>query len=176
MIVSLIAAVAENDVIGRNGQLPWRLSADLRRFKSLTMNHPLIMGRRTWESINRPLPGRTMIVVSRQPNYRAAGCHVCSSLEAAITLSSSHQPPHPIKKTFVIGGGDLYRAALSLADKIYLTRVHATIAGDALFPDVDWSEWYLTTSDRHSADATNEYDYSFEVWVRAHPLGMAYGL
>jgi dihydrofolate reductase len=174
MIVSLIAAVAENGVIGRGGELPWRLSADLQRFKSLTMGHPIIMGRRTWESIKRPLPGRTMIVVSRQPNYLAEGCHVFPTLEAAIARASSMQPPHPVEKTFVIGGGDLYRAALPSADKIYLTRVHATIAGDATFPDVDWSEWDRTISHRHSADASNEYDYTFEVWIRYKNPGAAY--
>jgi len=172
MTVSIIVAAAEDGVIGREGKLPWRLRADLQRFKSLTMRYPIIMGRRTWESIGRPLPGRTMIVVTRHPEYDAGDSYVCPSIEAAITLASAHQPPQALEKTFVIGGGEIYLAALPFADTIYLTRVHAAIAGDAKFPDVDWSQWYLTTSHRHLADAANEYEYTFEVWVRAIPLGI----
>lgn len=170
MTLSLIAAVAENGVIGRNGALPWRLSADLRRFKSLTMNHAIVMGRRTWESINRPLPGRTMIVVSRQPGYVAGACHVAPTLDAAATLASSlRRFGDRSHETFVIGGGELYRAALPLAQKIYLTRVHAHVDGDATFPQVDWSEWRLTKSERHPADANNEFDFTFEDYERTTP-------
>lgn len=170
MTLSLIAAVAENGVIGRRGALPWRLSADLKRFKSLTMNHAVIMGRKTWESINRPLPGRTMIVVSRQPNYAAGACHVAAALDAALTLASSlrqtgRDAPHA-DETFLIGGGELYRAALPRANKLYLTRIHAAVDGDARFPGVDWREWRLLHAERHAADAKNEYDYSFEIYER----------
>lgn len=163
--LSLIAAVADNGVIGRNGELPWRLSADLQRFKSLTMGHAIVMGRKTRESINRALPGRVMIIVSRQPYYTAPGCHVALGLDAALALASS-LPNIARDEIFVIGGGELYRAALPRAAKIYLTRVHASPAGDAWFPDVDWNQWNLAGAERHAADAKNEYDYSFEDYER----------
>ena len=161
MTLSLIAAVAENGVIGRDGGLPWRLSADLKRFKSLTMGHAVIMGRRTWESIGRPLPGRRMIVVSRQPGYAAAGVEVVGDFEAARTLCAGDA------EAFVIGGAEFYCTALPVADRFYLTRVHAEVAGDATFPDVDWSAWRLVKSERNTADAKNEFDYSFEDYQRA---------
>jgi dihydrofolate reductase len=164
MLVSIIAAVAENGVIGRNGTLPWRLSADLRRFKQLTTGHTIIMGRRTWESIARPLPGRRMIVVSRQPGYRVDtdGIEVAASLEAALERAVALRDD----EAFVIGGGELYKRALPRADRLYLTQVGAQVAGDTYFPPVDWREWRLSESHEHAADDKNNYDFTFNIYER----------
>ncbi len=169
MIVSLIAAVAENGVIGRGGQLPWRLSADLRRFKALTMGHPIIMGRRTWESIGRPLPGRTSIVVTRQPRFAMPfpEVQVASDFDAA--LKQALAAPGGDAETFVIGGAEIYAVALPHAHRLYLTKVLSDVDGDAWFPPLNEREWRLLTSERHAADAKNEYAHSFEVYERAAP-------
>jgi dihydrofolate reductase len=164
MRVSIIAAVAENGVIGRDGTLPWRLSADLRRFKQLTTGHTIIMGRRTWESIARPLPGRRMIVVSRQPGYRVDtdGIEVAASFEAALERAAALRDD----EAFVIGGAALYKDALPRADRLYLTRIGAHVAGDTYFPPVDWSEWRLSESHEHAADDKNDYDSTFNIYER----------
>jgi dihydrofolate reductase len=164
MLVSIIAAVAENGVIGLDGKLPWHLSADLRRFKRLTMGHTLIMGRRTWESISRPLPGRRMIVVTRQANYRpeAPGIKVASGLEISLAFAAVAGG----EEVFVIGGAELYRHALSRSDRIYLTRVDADVTGDTYFPHVNWNEWQLVESEKHAADERNEFAYAFEIYER----------
>lgn len=152
--VSLIAAVAENGVIGRENALPWRLPADLQHFRRLTTGHPIIMGRRNYESIGRPLPERTNIVVTRRTDYRAPGCIIAHSLEAAFDAA-------PGPEIFVIGGAEIYAQALARADRIYLTRVHARIAGDSFFPAVDWSGWRELTREHHASDARHEYAYTF---------------
>ena len=164
MRVSIIAAVAENGVIGRNGKLPWHLSADLRRFKQLTMGHAIIMGRRTWESIGRPLPGRKMIVVSRQPDYRAdiAGVEVTASLDDALQRAGAYGED----EAFVIGGAELYREALSHAERLYFTRVRADVAGDTYFPQVNWNQWRLIELQEHAADDKNDYSYDFNIYQR----------
>lgn len=130
MIISLIAAVSGNRVIGREGRIPWDLPADLQRFKSLTMGHPLIMGRKTFESIGRPLPGRETIILTRQLGYRAAGCTVAHDLPAALSACGD------ALEVFVCGGEEVYRQALAVADRIYLTVVQREVAGDALFPEI----------------------------------------
>src|SRR5262245_37513826 len=129
MRISLIAAMAENGVIGRGGQLPWRLEADLARFKQLTMGHTVIMGRKTWESIGRPLPGRRMIVVTRQGRYAADGIEVAGNLEAALEAARVAGE----EEAFIIGGAEVYRQALPLADRLYMTLVLAEIEGDTKF-------------------------------------------
>ena len=136
MIVSLIVAVSSNGVIGRDGGIPWHLPQDLKLFKETTMGHTLIMGRRTFESIGRPLPGRINIILSRQPDYRAEGCVTCGSLEEALLACAGSV------QVFICGGEELYREALPLAENIFLTIVHAAIEGDAFFPPVpdDFSE------------------------------------
>jgi dihydrofolate reductase len=163
MRISIIVAVAENGVIGRGGQLPWRLSADLRRFKHLTMGHTIIMGRRTWESIGRPLPGRRTVVVTRQPNYRLEdpAVKVAPNLEQALKIAENADD-----EAFIVGGAELYRAALCGADRMYLTRVGAEIDGDTFFPEVDWGEWRLIDSDQHNVDAKNEYAFTVETYER----------
>jgi dihydrofolate reductase len=164
MRVSIIAAVAENGVIGRDGKLPWHLSADLRRFKRLTMGHTIIMGRRTWESIARPLPGRRMIVTSRQPEYRVdvPGVDVATSLDGALALARAAGDD----EVFIIGGGALYREALPLADRLYYTSVRANVRGDAFFPDIEWNQWRLTESQEHVADEENDFPSTFQVYDR----------
>lgn len=136
MIISIVAAMSENGVIGNRGTIPWDIPADRRRFRELTMGHTLIMGRRTFESIGRPLPGRINIILSRQPDYMAEGCVTCGSLEEALLACAGSV------QVFICGGEELYREALPLAENIFLTIVHAAIEGDAFFPPVpdDFSE------------------------------------
>ena len=153
--IALIAAMAENRVIGRANRLPWRLPADLRRFKSVTMGKPVIMGRKTYESIGTPLPGRSNIVVTRDPDYRAPGCQVVHSLEQALEAGAGHA------EVMVIGGAELYRQALGRAERIYLTLVRAEVEGDALFPDIEPQQWRELERESHRADERNQYDYDF---------------
>jgi dihydrofolate reductase len=161
MSLSIIVAVSENGVIGRDGNLPWHLSADLQRFKRLTMGQTIVMGRKTWESIGRPLPGRTSIVISRQADYKTKFSEVllAASLEDSLSLATTEE-------TFVIGGRAIYDCALPLADRLYLTRVHAEVEGDAFFPEVHWEEWELVEQQRHESDERNEYPFSFQVYRR----------
>lgn len=136
--VYLVAAVAANGVIGAHGKLPWHLPEDLRHFKALTLGHPVVMGRKTWESLGRALPGRENIVVTRAPGYAAPGASVASSLEAALALCAGEPT------VFVIGGGELYAEALPLADGLVLTEIQRDYAGDARFPDYDRAAWRET--------------------------------
>ena len=158
--ISLIVAASENNVIGQDGQLPWYLSADLKRFRKLTTGHHIIMGRKTFESIGRLLPDRTTIIVTRNPDYFFEGANVADSLDSAIAVAADDQQP------FVVGGAAIYQLALEFVDTIYLTRVHTEIDGDVFFPDLDWSKWRLTDSERYSADRKNDFDFSFETFVR----------
>lgn len=153
--IALIAAMAENRVIGRENRLPWRLSADLRRFKSLTMGKPVIMGRKTYESIGKPLPGRSNIVVTRDRDYRAQGCRVVHSLEQALEAAAGHD------EVMVIGGAQLYRQTLDRAERMYLTLVKTELDGDALFPQIEMRHWRELERESHRADEKNEYDYDF---------------
>lgn len=159
-LLSLIAAVAENGVLGAAGRLPWHLRADLRRFKKLTMGHHLIMGRKTYESINRLLPGRTTIIVSRRLDYRVPGATVVASLPEARAAAAGDN------EVFVVGGGEIYQQALPLVDRLYLTVVHAAPPGDTFFPAVDWSRWELLSDQSFPADAWNDHPYSFRVFHR----------
>jgi dihydrofolate reductase len=166
MLVSLIAAVAENGVIGRGGELPWRLSADLKRFKSLTMGHPIIMGRRTWDSIGRPLPGRTSIVITRQTRWTTPHAEVKVVHDIADALQAAASAPGGDREAFIIGGGELYSAALPYAQRLYLTRVLSSVEGDATFPPYNESEWRMLTGENHVADNKNDYAHSYEVYER----------
>jgi dihydrofolate reductase len=161
MRLSLIVAVAENGIIGRDGQLPWRLSSDLRRFRRLTMGHALIMGRKTYESIGKPLPGRRSIVISGNPRFMVAGCQVVSSWEAALKRVDSEM------EAFVIGGRRVFADALSVADRLCWTQVHAETAGDVKFPSVTWSDWRLLHEEQYAADDRNEFAHSFREYERA---------
>jgi len=166
MKLSVIAAVAENGVIGRQGDLPWHLSADLKRFKQLTMGHAIVMGRKTWESIGCPLPGRTSVVISRQADYQPgfAEVRVATNLDDAMTVVRSTDCDQD--EAFVIGGARIYEMSLARADRLLLTRVHANVEGDVWFPEVDWKRWRMTEEIRHAADERNNYDYSFQVFER----------
>ncbi len=162
MRLAIIAAVAENGVIGRGGGLPWRLPADLRRFQELTMGHHLLIGRRTWESIGRPLPGRTMIVVTRGGAELPAGVRAARTLEEAVASAAAAGDAEP----FVAGGAGLYREALPRAGRLYLTRVLAAVEGDVRFPDWDPAEWRRVEARDRPADAANPLPLRFEVWER----------
>jgi dihydrofolate reductase len=160
MSVSLIVAVAENGVIGRDGQLPWHLSSDLKRFKRLTMGHALVMGRRTFESIGRPLPGRESFVLTRREDFQPEGVHVVRDLATALDRAAAWG------EVFVTGGAEVFREALPLAGRIYLTRVHADVDGDVTFDDPPRSAWRLVERSEHEADERNSYATSFEVYER----------
>jgi len=166
MNLSLICAMAENGVIGINNNLPWHLSEDLKYFKRTTMGKSIIMGRKTWESIGRPLPGRTNIVVTHNTDYMAEGAKVVTSLEAAIRLAESISLIDGIDVAFVIGGAALYQAALPLADTIHLTCVHAEVEGDTYFTDFDVTKWKEVEREEFRADESNPYDYSICVLKR----------
>jgi dihydrofolate reductase len=142
MRISLIVAMARNRVIGRNNALPWRLPEDLKRFKAITMGHPIIMGRKTYESIGRPLPGRANIVVTRSGQFEAPGCTVVRSPQAALDACAGAD------EAFVIGGADIYRAFLDRADRLLVTEIDADFEGDAYFPDFDPEEWRETARER----------------------------
>jgi len=160
-----VVAAAENGTIGAAGDIPWRLPDDQRRFKSLTLGHCIVMGRRTHESIGRLLPGRTTIVVSRDPALAIEGAHVASSLEAALDFARSRGET----EVFVVGGERVYAEALPIADRIHLTRVHADIPGDTVFPDpaaLARSGYRLAESEIHGADARHAHAFTFERWER----------
>jgi len=157
MRISIIVAVAENGVIGRENDLPWHLSADLKRFKSLTMGHHLLLGRKTFEAIGRPLPGRHMVVISRGRPELPPGIALVPSLEEGIDLARRAGD----EEVFVAGGAQIYRLALPLANRIYLTRVHQNFAGDADFPDLDDGDWAIVDRQHHRADESSPFDYSF---------------
>lgn len=158
--LTLIAALAHNRVIGRDHRLPWRLPADLRFFKQTTMGKPLLMGRRTWESIGRPLPGRRMIVLTGHPGYSAPGCTVAHSLDEAFTLAG------PVPEIMVIGGAALYAQTLPLATRLYLTVVEADLPGDVWFPEWDQRGWRLEWEEAHPSDADHAWPYRFQRWER----------
>ena len=150
---SLVVAMSRNRVIGRDNRLPWRLPADLAFFKRVTLGHPVIMGRRTYESIGKPLPGRLNIVVSRDPGYSAPGCTVVHSLEAAYRAAGGAE------EVAVIGGSSIFEEALRDADRIYLTEVDADVEGDVYFPPFDRSQWSQSELERHARDERHEYPF-----------------
>lgn len=152
-VISIIAAVAGNGVIGVNNTLPWHLPEDLKRFRSLTMGHHIIMGRKTFESLGRLLPGRTTIIVSRSPGYAVEGAVVAASLRQA--LDACGDDP----EVFVIGGAQLYHEAMSVADRLYLTQIDDDFAGDAHFPEFDRSAWHEVSSEAHASETGLKYRY-----------------
>ena len=163
MKLTLIAAVARNGVIGREGDLPWRLSADLKHFKARTLGHPIIMGRKTWESLpKRPLRKRLNIVLSRSADYPAEGAALVDSMEAALAVAREAGAEH----AFVIGGQSIYAAALPLADGLAITHVDVEIEGDAFFPEVDWEAWQAVREEPHAADEKNEHAFRVVEYVR----------
>ena len=163
--VALIAAVASNRVIGAENRLPWRLSDDLRHFRALTVGHAVIMGRKTWESLPRALPERQNIVVTRQRDFAAAGAQVAGSFDDALNLVRLPEP------AFCIGGGELYRAALARASRLYLTEIDRDFAGDAKFPAFAAGEWRETDRQRQHLDGPEGFDYAFVTYERTAPAG-----
>jgi dihydrofolate reductase len=159
--VSIIVAMSVNRVIGRAGHMPWRLPADLRRFKALTTGHAVIMGRRTFDSVGRPLPDRRNIVITRDRDYWPEGVIVAHDLDEALSRAGDDE------EAFIAGGGEIYRLAMPRADRMYVTIVHATIEGDTYFPEFDESEWELVSDERCEPDERHAHPYSFRVYERA---------
>lgn len=167
MRLCLIAAVAENGVVGKNNALPWHLPPDLKYFKRITLGKPIVMGRKTFESIGRPLPGRTNIVVSRNTAYSPAGVEVVDSVESALALASQIALNDGQKDLMVIGGAAIYAAALPVAQCLFITQVHGVVEGDAYFPEVDWSQWREVSRVRNAAAEPSGYEFSFVVFERS---------
>ncbi|MCZ2224935.1 MAG: dihydrofolate reductase [Chitinophagales bacterium] len=163
MIISLLVAASENNVIGINNTLPWHLPNDLKFFKNTTWAMPIVMGRKTFESMgSKPLKGRLNIVITKQKKFKAEGVVVVNSFDDAIFVAKSHY----YKEIFVVGGGEIFNQTINKAQKIYLTRVHTTLDGDIFFPEIDTNKWQKKTSDLNPADEKHLYSYSFEFWER----------
>lgn len=159
-MIILIAAAAENNALGKDNQLLWHLPDDFKRFKQLTTGHHIIMGRKTFESFPKPLPNRTHVIVSRQKYDAPEGCIVVDSIEKAIEVCPENQD------IFVIGGGEIYSLAMPLADKIDLTKVHATFEADTFFPEINLDDWKLAASKFHPKDEKHAYDFTFQQFIR----------
>lgn len=164
--LAVIVAAAENGVIGAANDLPWYLPEDLRYFKRVTMGKPIVMGRKTFESIGRALPGRANIVITANRDYRPEGVIVVASIEAALVQAESAAVAAGVDEVLVIGGAQIYQQALDRADRLYLTRVHATVEGDAYLPEISWENWVEHSREWHAAIGENSYDYSFIVYDR----------
>lgn len=155
MKISLIAAMANNRVIGRDGQMPWHLSADLQRFKQITLGSPILMGRKTFDAIGKPLPGRDNLVISRDPGYRRTGCRVFADIDSAMRAVANRD------ELFVIGGATLYEALLPMADLLYLTVINRPFAGDTYFPPIDCKDWLEISREDVADDPRVDFSYSF---------------
>jgi len=164
MRLSIIVAQSTNRVIGRQNKLPWYLPEDLKYFKRITQGKPIIMGRKTYESIGRPLPGRLNIVITRSTTYQPPGVKVVNSLEAAIELAEHQALIDGVDEALVIGGAEIYQQAMSLAERLYLTQVHAEIEGDAYFPEINAQKWQQILKEDFNAVEPNPYPYSFIVY------------
>jgi dihydrofolate reductase len=169
MNISIVVAAAKNNAIGKNGKLPWHLPADMKHFKNITWGMPIIMGRKTFESLGKPLSGRKNIVISRQAGeekpkkpWKAEGAVVVNNLDDALFVAKETDA----RETMVNGGGEIYRLVFDQTKRIYLTRVKAEPEGDTFFPDLDRNEWHLVSQQNHDADEKNEFAYSFEVWEK----------
>jgi dihydrofolate reductase len=163
--LALIAALAENRVIGRDNQMPWHLPADLRHFKAHTLGKPIIMGRKTWDSLGRPLPGRLNLVVSRQVGLQLAGAEVFADLDSALQRADAWAREQGVDEIMLIGGAQLYGQALQQAQRLYLTRIASNPQGDAFFPEFDTAQWQRVTCEPHAATETTP-GYAFESWAR----------
>lgn len=159
-MITIIAAVAENNALGKDNKLIWHLPADLKRFKKVTANHHVIMGRKTFESLRKPLPNRTNIVVTRNTNFRAQNCIVVNSLQQALESVKNDESP------FILGGAEIYKQAIKIADKLDITFVHHKFEADVFFPEINKSIWEETSREHFKADEKNNYDYSFVTFKR----------
>lgn len=163
MIISLVVAAAENNVIGKNNQLLWHLPKDMKFFKNVTWGMPVIMGRKTYESMGgKPLSGRKNIIVTRQEDWKADGATVVNNLDDALEYAGKME----YNEVSVIGGGEIYKLAIQKADKIYITRVHASPEGDTYFPEIDKNAWKLVSNVDNPADEKHKYSFSFQLWER----------
>ena len=159
-MITLIAAAAENNALGKDNDLLWHLPEDFKRFKQITSGHYIIMGRKTFESFPKPLPNRTHIIITRQEEYLVEGCLVVHSLEEALEIAPQNE------EVFIIGGAQIYEQALPFADKIDLTRVHIELDADAFFPEFNTYEWNLVFSEKHFKDEKHQYDFTFETYIK----------
>ncbi len=162
-MITIIAAIAQNNVLGKDNQLIWHLPADLKRFKKTTTGHCVIMGRKTYESLGKPLPNRTNIVVTRNTDFKPKGCVVVNSFKKAIDAAKADDKP------FILGGAQIYKQALAVADILDLTFVHHNFEGDVFFPEIDLKIWKETSRQDFKADEKNKYDYSFVQFEKSHP-------
>ncbi|GER65734.1 dihydrofolate reductase [Weizmannia acidilactici] len=160
-MISFLWAEDEKGVIGKNNRLPWHLPEDLKYFKKLTMGHPVVMGRRTFESIGRPLPGRTNVIMTRDPDFKAEGCVVVSGKAGLLKWADTHN-----SEIFVTGGAEIFALLLEEAGKLYRTKIYADIEGDTYFPPMNWDEWEMVSCTKGVKDENNPYDYEFQVFVR----------
>ncbi|MDQ6470414.1 dihydrofolate reductase [Flavobacterium sp. LHD-80] len=159
-MIIMIAAVAENNALGKNNDLVWHLPNDFKRFKSLTTNHHIIMGRKTFESFPKPLPNRTHVIITRQSDYNPEGCIVVDSIEKAIEACPENED------SYIIGGGEIYNLALPFTDIIEITKVHHTFEADTFFPKINEKEWQLVESEENFKDDKHLYDYTYETYIR----------
>lgn len=162
MTISLIVAAAENNAIGKDNQLLWHLPNDLKFFKNTTWGMPVVMGRKTFEAVNKPLPGRINIVITRQADWKADNVITATDLQDALQKAKATN----CNEIFVIGGGEIYKQSMEIADKIYITRVHTALDGDTFFPAIDEAIWKQTTLQEFAADDKHKYAYSFQIWER----------
>ena len=162
MIISLVVAATENNVIGKDNQLLWHLPKDMKFFKNVTWAMPVVMGRKTFAAIGKPLPGRKNIVITRQPGWQAEGVSVVDSVDAAASLAEGLN----YKEIFIIGGGVIYMIAFDRANKIYMTRVHADLEGDTYFPVIEKNDWTMVSKTDNPADEKHAYAFSFQLWQR----------
>ncbi len=158
--LSIISGMDRNRLIGQNNALPWHLPADMAFFKQTTMGKPILMGRKTWDSIGRPLPGRRNIVITRNPGFNPAGAEAVDSIEAALELVSGHP------EAMLMGGASLYEQTMDLADALYITEIHHAFDGDAWFPEIDRNCWQEAAREEHRSDDLNPYDYAFVKYLR----------
>jgi len=159
-MIIMIAAAAENNALGKDNKIVWHLPNDFKRFKLLTSGHHIIMGRKTFESLEKPLPNRTHIIITRQQNYKADGCVVVESMETALDACPKGED------SFIIGGGEIYSLGMPYADKLEITRVHESFDADAYFPEIDKNKWKIDTSEFNAKDQNHKFDYTYETLVR----------
>lgn len=159
-MITLIAAIAENNALGKDNQLLWHLPDDFKRFKTVTTGHYIILGRKTFESFPKPLPNRTHVIITRQKNYNHEGCLIVDSLEKAIDICPKNE------ELFIIGGGEIYNQSMDIADKLDITKVHHSFEADTFFPQIDMEKWKLAASEFHPKDEKHQFDFTFETYLR----------
>ena len=159
-MITLIAAVAENNALGKDNQLLWHLPDDFKRFKNITSGHHIIIGRKTFESFPKPLPNRIHVIITRQKDYQPEGCLIVDSFAKAISVCPKDE------ELFIIGGGEIYKQSIEMADKLDITRVHHTFDADTFFPEIDLNKWKLTSEEYHPKDEKHRFDFTFETYLR----------